>query len=116
MRGILLKTQAHLIGSLVLVHYQDRPTVYARIEAIEPDVKKDWYQVTLLLLSIPAKDITWILREEYILGSPFTMGGQSMKLEPIPSHTPPAVKVQDTPKEDGTGKSGKVVPFKKGRS
>jgi len=114
-----LKTQAHLIGSLVLVYYQDRPTVYARIEAIEPDVKKDWYQVTLLLLSIPAKDITWILREEYILGSPFTMGGQSMKLEPIPSHTPPAVKKQDARsdlKENGTGKSGKVVPFKKGRS
>jgi hypothetical protein len=116
--GILLKTQAHLIGSLVLVYYQDRPTVYARIEAIEPDVKKERYQVTLLLLSIPAKEITWILRDEYILGSPFTMGGQSMKLEPIPSYAPPAVNGPDTPqepKENGKSKSGKVVPFKKGR-
>jgi hypothetical protein len=72
-----------------------------------------------LLLTIPAKDITWILREEYIRGSAFTMGGQSMKLEPIPPYTPPAVNEQDSrtdPKEDGTGKSGKVVPFKKGRS
>ncbi|RJR42114.1 MAG: hypothetical protein C4576_16610 [Desulfobacteraceae bacterium] len=111
--------QGNLIGSLVLVYYQDRPTVYARIEAVEPDIKKDWYQVTLLLLSIPAKEITWILREEYILGSPFTMGGQSMKLEPIPAYTPPAAAASDAPpdsKEDGQGKPGKVVPFKKGRT
>ncbi len=67
------------IGRLVLIHYQDRPTIYARIEAIEPDVKKDWYHLTLLLLTIPAKTVTWILREEYILGAPFTMGGQAMR-------------------------------------
>jgi hypothetical protein len=110
--------EGNLVGSLVLVHYQDRPTVYARIEAIEPDVKKNWYQVTLLLLTIPAKDITWILREEYIRGTPFTMGGQSMRLESVPSYKPREQTGQQVPqdREDGTGKSGKVVPFKKGRS
>jgi hypothetical protein len=115
-----LKTegQGNLDGSLVLVYYQDRATVYARIEAIEPDVKKNWYQVTLLLLTIPAKEITWILREEYIRGTPFTMGGQSMKLEPVPAHTPRSGTGQDGPpdREDGSGRSGKVVPFRKGRS
>ncbi|RJR32064.1 MAG: hypothetical protein C4576_30945 [Desulfobacteraceae bacterium] len=118
MLGHPLNTQhGNLIGSLVLVHYQERPTVYARIEAVEPDIKKDWYQVTLLLLSIPAKEITWILREEYIMGSPFTMGGQAMKLEPIPPYTPPApaVSAPSDSKEEGPAKSGKVVPFKKGR-
>ena len=64
-------------GDIVLVYYQDQPTMYARIETIEPDIKKDWYHVTLLLLTIPAQTITWILREEYINGSPFTMGGNS---------------------------------------
>lgn len=110
--------EGNLIGSLTLVHYQDRPTAYARIEAIEPDVKKNWYQVTLLLLTIPAKEITWILREEYIRGTAFTMGGQSMKLEPVPPYQPRERTAGQGPsdKEDGTGKSGKVVPFRKGRS
>ena len=40
-------------GDVVLVHYQDQPMAYARIEAITPDVKKDWFQVTLLLLTVP---------------------------------------------------------------
>jgi len=61
---------------VVLIYYQDKPAGYARIEAIEPDIKKDWYQITLLLLSIPARTVTWILREEYINGAAFTIGGQ----------------------------------------
>jgi len=56
---------------------------YARIEAIEPDMKKDWYQVTLLFLTIPAQTVTWILREAYIQGELFTMGGQPVRLEKV---------------------------------
>ena len=33
-------------GDIVLIHYLDKPTMYARIEKIEADIKKDWYQVT----------------------------------------------------------------------
>jgi len=102
-------------GSLVLIHYQDRPTVYARIEDVKPDVKKDWYQVTLLLLTIPAKNVTWILREEYIRGASFTMGGQTMKLEGVPacSFDPKPGQGELPPKGKGAGKSGKVLPFKR---
>ena len=60
-------------GDLVLIYYKDEPGVYARIERIEADFKKDWYQVTLILLTIPHQVITWILREEYINGEMFTM-------------------------------------------
>ena len=70
-------------GDVVLIHYQDQPMAYARIEGINPDIKKDWYQVTLLLLTIPAQSVTWILRDEYINGTSFTMGGQSMRLEKV---------------------------------
>lgn len=70
-------------GDLVLIYYKDEPGVYARIERIEADVKKDWYQVTLLFLTIPHQVITWILREEYINGHDFTMGGNSMRMEKI---------------------------------
>ena len=104
------------MGELVLIHYQDKPTVYARIEAIEADVKKDWYQVTLLLLTIPAKAVTWILREAYIHGAPFTMGGQSMRLEKVKPSLIPDKSGQgegQDPKEKGSEKPGKVIPFKR---
>ncbi|MBW1667671.1 MAG: hypothetical protein JRI79_09610 [Deltaproteobacteria bacterium] len=101
-------------GDLVLIYYQDRPTLYARIEAIEPDIKKDWYQVTLLVLTIPAQIITWILREEYIQGGSFTMGGQPVRLEKVS----PAIQ-ERKPEEGPTGlvlkqkqKPAKVIPFK----
>ena len=77
----------NLEGDVVLIYYQEKPGVYARIEAIEPDIKKDWYQITLLLLTIPAQTVTWILREEYINGVTFTMGGQPMRLEKRSSRT-----------------------------
>ena len=71
-------------GDIVLIHYQDQPSVYARIEWIQPDVKRDWFRVTLLFLTVPAQTVTWILREEYINGETFTMGGHPMRLEGIP--------------------------------
>jgi hypothetical protein len=101
-------------GDVVLVHYQDKPAIYARIEEIQPDVKKDWYQVTFLLLTIPPQTVTWILREEYINGTPFTMGGQPMRLDEVKRIS---VKTQpeDTSSPDGemgTEKPAKVIPFK----
>jgi hypothetical protein len=96
----------NLAGDLVLIYYQENPTVYARIESIEPDMKKDWYQVGLLLLTIPAQTVTWILREEYINGTSFTMGGQSMRLEEVK-------RVSQSPEREDTGKPAKVLPFKK---
>ena len=68
------KERVNREGDLVLVHYEEQPVVYARIQAIEPDIKRDWFQVTLLILTIPHQVVTWILREEYINGGPFTMG------------------------------------------
>jgi hypothetical protein len=102
-------------GDVVLIRYEDQPKVYARIEAIEPDIKRNWYQVTLLVLTIPSQVVTWILREEYINGASFTMGGKAMKLEKVEK-----VIVRQTPGDDGSpseprspGKQSKVIAFKK---
>ena len=102
-------------GDLVLVYYQDQPAVFARIELIESDIKKGWYQVTLLLLTIPTEMVTWILRDTYIDGAPFTMGGRSMRLEEVKR-----TSVKREPEDKGLSKrnkdphkSGKVIPFKK---
>jgi hypothetical protein len=102
-------------GDIVLIYYQDQPALFARIESIDPDVKGDWFQVTLLLLTIPTQQVTWILRREYIDGDPFTMGGKPMKLEEVkrvnlrkdPS-TPTTRKGAPSPE-----KTPKIIPFKK---
>jgi len=102
-------------GDVVLIYYQEKPSVYARIEAIEPDAKKDWYQVTLLILTIPAQTATWILREEYISGATFTMSGQPMRLEGV-KRVPVKIEGEDNRKSsvrEQTDKSCKVIPFKK---
>ncbi|MBN1893516.1 hypothetical protein JW906_03430 [bacterium] len=109
------ENQEDIIGRLVLIHYQDRPTLYARCEAVEPDVKKGWYHLTLLLLTIPAKTVTWILKEEYILGAAFTMGGQAMRLEGVPPHRPEkeVEKGTEEPGSKGGRAHNKVIPFRR---
>lgn len=102
-------------GDIVLVYYEDKPAIYARIEAIEFDVKKDWFQITLLLLTIPLQTVTWILREEYINGTIFTMGGHSMRIEKIDSPViardqPPGEPISD---EKNGHEKGKVIKFNK---
>ena len=37
----------------------------------------------LLMLQIPPTVVTWILRDSYIQGTEFTMGGKKMRLEKI---------------------------------
>ena len=104
----------NVAGDVVLIHYQDKPALYARIEAIEPDIKKDWYQVTFLLLTIPSQTVTWILRGEYINGAPFTMGGNSMLIKEVKPE-PSLIKTEEVNKftdKKGKGSPAKVIPLK----
>ncbi|MBN1627946.1 MAG: hypothetical protein JW944_15610 [Deltaproteobacteria bacterium] len=102
-------------GDIVLIHMSGKPTIYARIEAIEPDIKKGWYKVTLLLLTIPQQIITWILREEYINGASFTIDGNAIMMQEVKrsSVSPSVSDIVNTvvKKPDESGK-GKVLPFK----
>ena len=102
-------------GDVVLIYYQNNPTLFARIEAIEADYKKGWYHVTLLFLTIPPQTATWILREEYIDGAEFTMGGRTVRLEELkrvdPPRAPDSLNTQDRLKDPKGG--GRVIPFKK---
>jgi hypothetical protein len=70
-------------NDIVLIHFEEKPLSYARIESIEPDIKRGWYHVKLLLLQIPLQVVTWILRDVYIDGETFTMNGKRMRLERI---------------------------------
>jgi hypothetical protein len=76
------------INDLVLVHLDRKPSFYARINDINPDVKRGWYQVELLVLSLPPQTLVWILEESHLQGEEFTMGGRPVKLEYIPPKPP----------------------------
>lgn len=93
---------------LVLVHFEDKPVVFARIEAISPDIKPDWYHVQLLLLQIPPQKVTWILRNAYINGDEFTMNEKRMRLELVPSPGTDDAKASDIDesKPDEPGDAG----------
>ncbi|MCW7753185.1 hypothetical protein OOT00_04200 [Desulfobotulus sp. H1] len=73
------------IGDIVLIYFEDQPTSYARVDNIEADVKRDWYQLTMTLLQPPSppESITWILRDTYINGDEFTMQGKRIRLEKL---------------------------------
>jgi hypothetical protein len=66
---------------IVLIYFENKPVVFARIEDIQADSKKDWYHVKLLLLQTPLQTVTWILRDIYIDGEEFTMNSKKVRLE-----------------------------------
>ncbi len=77
------------INDLVLVHLDRQPAFYARINDITPDVKRGWYQVELLVLSLPTQTLVWILEETHLQGEEYTMGGRPVQLTLIPPKAPP---------------------------
>jgi hypothetical protein len=72
-------------GDLVLVNIRNKPAFFARIEDISADIKPGWYQVKMLVLQVPLLVIAWILREPYINGEEFTMGGHPVTLTRVVS-------------------------------
>lgn len=72
-------------SQLVLVHVDNKPGFYARIEEIVADSKPGWWQVKLLVLTFPLQVFTWILDEDQLAEAPFTMGGTPIRLEKLVS-------------------------------
>lgn len=68
---------------MVLVYVESKPAFFARVEAITADVKPGWWQMKMLVLQIPLMVITWILRETYINGDEFTMGGKPVRVAKV---------------------------------
>ena len=111
-----------------MVYVEGKPTFFARIESISQDVKRDWYQVKMLVLQVPLMVITWILREPYINGEEFTMGGRPIKvvrveapeeseqereqeLEAIPEGEKPSPMEKGEP-SSSLPEKGKILSFK----
>ena len=106
-------------GDVVLIHHKGKVVLYARVEEISADVKAGWWQIRLLFLQMPPQEVTWILREEYIDGGEFTMGGDAMRLERLPAPSgQPAPPPQPPAPGPASGAPGKVLSLagRKGRS
>lgn len=98
---------ATTVNDIVLAHIDNKPAFYARIEEITPDVKPGWWQVKLLVLTVPLQVYTWILDESQVNGAPFTMSETPIMLEKIVSPEPP--KPVAPVDNGGSRKGGNVV-------
>ena len=96
-------------NDVVLIYIEDHPLSFARIEEISPDVKKDWYHVKLLMLQMPLQAATWILRDIYIDGQEFTMGGKRVRLEPVVCPKAPDPSGEEYKKSQTPEAAGKVI-------
>ncbi|MBS3733005.1 MAG: hypothetical protein KGY42_08865 [Desulfobacterales bacterium] len=93
-------------NDIVLIYHEDQPLVFARVEDIQPDVKKDWYHIKLMLLQLPVQVVTWILKDDYINGAEFTMGGRRMRLEKVAPPEPEENLPQEHGEENSREESG----------
>jgi hypothetical protein len=112
----MINTPMAVENDIVLIHFENQPLAFARIEEILPDKKKDWYHVRLLILQIPLQTVTWILRDAYINGQEFTMDGKKMRLEKIVA---PQAKIptaththkQSPGNSSAVGGKGTIIPL-----
>ncbi|MCZ6818091.1 MAG: hypothetical protein O7G31_01185 [Calditrichaeota bacterium] len=84
---------------LVLIYVDDNPAFYGRVEAITADVKKKWWQVKFLFLTMPAQVTTWTIDDNQIRGADFTMGGTPIRIEKVV--VPEEPEVSEQPEEAG---------------
>jgi hypothetical protein len=100
------------VNDVVLLYLEDAPVSFARVEQILPDPKKDWYQITLLMLQIPLQTVTWILKNEYINGLEFHMNGKKMRLERVEPHVDEAAAPEEpVPSPEKEPEKGNIISF-----
>lgn len=95
-----------------LAHIDDKPSFFAWITNITPDVKKGWWRVRFVVLAIPAMTMTWTLDDSQIRGEDFTMGGIPVRIqkviEPEEQAEPPAPTTPPGP-ENTEGQVGAKI-------
>lgn len=100
-------------NDIVLIYLEDSPIFFARVESIWPDVKRDWFNIELLVLQVPLKVIIWTLKDDYINGGTFYMDGKAMRMEVV---KPPddALGLGEHEEEDTSPGTKKKSSFRSG--
>ena len=105
-------------NDIVLIYLEDSPVFFARVESIWPDVKRDWFNIEMLMLQIPLKMIVWTLKDDYINGGEFFMDGKRVRMEVVEAPKDPFDMVEDSEeKEDDeahyNGGNGSPTPLRR---
>jgi hypothetical protein len=80
----MAKPRSTAPGDVVLIHFREQPASFARVEAIRPHERPGWFYCDLLVLSVPTQPVSWILQQHQIDGTPFTMGGEGVRIDRLP--------------------------------
>ena len=109
---MILYGKMFYVGEVILVYIDNEPGFFARVESIEPDRKKNWWQMSFLILSVPLKTMTWILDDEQMRGQPFTMNSVPMQIKRV--ETPEAEHLRDEQKRTAAedrvkGEGGNII-------
>lgn len=96
-------------NSIVLIYIQSTPKFYARIEKIDPDIKPGWYHVNIKPLYIlpnnnPAENFSWLIRDVYIQGEPFTIDGTEVQIIESPPPIETLKRNNDNTEDDAEEK------------
>ncbi len=104
-------------NDIVLIYLEDSPVFFARVESIWPDVKRDWFNIEMLMLQIPLKVIVWTLKDDYINGGEFFMDGKRVRMEVVEAPDDPFEMEDPEEKEDGeayhNGSNGAPTPLRR---
>jgi hypothetical protein len=73
---------------VVGVYISESLSFYGRVEEIGCDVKPGWLKLRLQVLTVPSRELTWILEPSQIDGDTFTMGGTPIRLERLSDPKP----------------------------
>ncbi len=99
-------------GDVILVHVEEKPAFFARVEEILPDVKIGWRRMRFTVLAVPLQEMTWILEPAQIDGEPFTMGGTPIRIERLPDPQPSEPEASGKPPEPESPEAGpKIIEF-----
>lgn len=107
------KPEKTYVNDIVIVHKEENPQFFARVEDISEDIKPGWFHLKLLVLTIPVQEVTWILKDIYIDGTEFSMEGNKMRIEKVipPSKNKPQEEETTTTPEAKKDDPGKVISF-----
>jgi len=86
-------------SEVLMVYFQQQPSFFMRVERVDADLKKGWWRLHFITLTIPIEAVTWILDEVQMRDEGFTMDGQPVRLERVGSeiHLPSSGPAPEPP-------------------
>lgn len=101
------------VGDIVLIAAKEpKMLAYALVTGIEADParpREEWWQVSLVLLSVPMQKVTWTLRLPQFTGQEiFTMGGKGRFIQAVAAEKTTPQPLAAKPEE--TRKAGREKP------